>query len=303
MAREKKNIENKTDKKPVKKGKSAFRKFKNRLSFLIVLAFAGFVFYMGWIQIRIPEGEYALVYTKTGGYDHYFIHPGQFVWRWENLFPENLTLHFIEQESRSADGHYSVFLPSGELYGDFIDRSDAFVSHFSWTFRYRLREESFISLVENGDFSFSALESLYESYEDQVQLSAAEYLKDRASDIETDPTAAAEEISGIVNKNNTLFDLESFRFTDLGLPDRALYEKTRELFLIHIEQLNKTERQAVQSAAVIESETEQKMKLLREYGEVFSKYPILLEYYGLDREKLDPSLFREAALPEESPES
>ncbi len=298
MAGEKKKIEN--DK---KKGKSAYRRFKNRLSFLIILAFAGFVFYMGWIQIRIPEGKYALVYTKTGGYDRYFIAPGQFVWRWENLFPENLTLHFIELKSRSAEGSTERTLPSGDMYAGFIDRPGAFDSSFSWIFRYSLREDVFLSRVQDGSFSLDSMESEYASYEDQVHRAVNAYLKENALAVQDDPLAAADRIAVELGRTDASFKLESFRFTDIAAPDMVLYERTREIFLEHLQQLNLVERKAEQTAVARESDREQKMDLLREYGEVFSNYPVLLEYYGLDRDKLDPTLFREEAPQAESPES
>ena len=299
MAREKKNkIE-----KEKKKGKSAFRKFKNRLSFLILLAFAGFVFYMGWIQVKIPEGKYALVYTKTGGYDRYLLSPGQFIWRWENLFPENMTLHFIELKSRSAAGSLSLNLPSGDMYAEFIDRPDAFESAFSWLVTYRLKENSFVSRVREGSFSIDSMDSEYSRYEEDVQRMVSGFLKDKSLEVPMDPQAAADRIASSVNAMDTPFELESLRFTDISTPDMELYENTRAIFMEHLKQLNLIERQAEQSAAVRESDREQKMNLLREYGEVFSKYPVLLDYYGLDREKLDPGLFREEDPPPESPES
>ena len=300
MAPEEKKIAKEKSK---RKGKSAYRRFKNRLSFLIILAFAGFVFYMGWLQIRIPEGKHALVYTKTGGYDRYLIAPGQFVWRWENLFPENLTLHLIELKSRSAGGALTVNLPSGDMYSTFIDREDAFVSSYSWLFHYHLKEKSFVSRVREGSFDLNALDSEYTAYEENVHRTVSGYLHKKSVEVGTDPVTAAAELMTILNEIDGPFDLESLRFTEISMPDMELYGRTRDIFLEHLEQLNLIERKAEQSAVVRESDTEQKMNLLREYGEVFSKYPVLLEYYGLEREKLDPGLFREEAPQQESPES
>jgi len=283
------------------KGKSGFQKFKNRLSFLIILAFAGFVFYMGWIQIRIPEGKYALVYTKTGGYDRTLIEPGQFVWRWENLFPGNLSLHFIDLVSMPGSLDISGYLPSGELYGTFIHEPDAFRFSVKAEYRFSSSEDQFVSLIESGAYSPDTMESNSNQYISEVNTLVRQYVIDHSPLSPGGMAEVEKDLISLVSDTYPGFILESFRITGYSYPDQDLYEAAKSLYISGISALREVEMKEEQSTTRAGTITARKMDLLRSYGEILSEFPVLLQYFGLDREKLDPALFAETGLSSESP--
>ncbi|MDC7231794.1 MAG: hypothetical protein PQJ58_01080 [Spirochaetales bacterium] len=272
----------------------SFKRFRNGLSFLIVLTAAGFAFYTGWIQIRIPEGSYALVYTKTGGYDDSLIAAGEFVWRWENLFPTNMTIHFIELDEQKQDFTLSVYLPSGKLYGEYINYPDAFMYSAHIVYRFRLKETAFNALVQSGNYHSTMLEDLYGEYKSLTDSLITEYLKNNASRGSEDLPEMEKELKAALEDRDKRFAVDQVKFISSSYPDTALYEKSRDLFLAELDSLKTLEFEAEQVAAQIENSTMRKMDLLREYGAVFTEYPVLLEYFGLDRDKLDPSLLKGA---------
>lgn len=291
----------KTKVKVKKEGKSAFKKFKNRLSFFIVLVFAAFVFYLGWIQIKIPEGKYALVYTKTGGYDSTLIAPGQFVWRWENLLPQNMTIHFLELKQQREELKIEGFLPSGELYGEYINKSDAFRYLLDVSYTFSLKDDQVRFIVESEAFSPQALDEQYALYRQEanslietILLAHTPFRPEDIQDVESTVAVAVAEA-------DSRFNVDSLKLRTFRYPDFLLYEKTREYFLNELALVREVELKAEQKSAVIENETMRKMDLLRLYGEILSEFPVLLEYYELDRDKIDPSLLKNTGMDTESP--
>ncbi|MBF9016104.1 MULTISPECIES: hypothetical protein [unclassified Oceanispirochaeta] len=271
--------------------KKSFKRFKNSLSFLIILVFAGFVFYTGWIQIRIPEGSHALIYTKTRGYDDALIAPGQFVWRWENLFPTNMTLHFLELNTQKEEYSLKSYLPSGRMYGEYIKHPETFEYSIALEYRFTLKETAFSRLVESGGFKSDSLEKIYSEYRTSSNSLIDTYLGGegdlkRLENMEKDLLA-------LLTDSDSSFTVSDLRIKSYSYPDTALYEKSRTLFLEELDTLRELEFKAEQVSSQIENSTIRKMDLLRQYGEVFSEYPVLLQYFDLDRDKLDPSLLKE----------
>ncbi|QEN07546.1 hypothetical protein EXM22_05915 [Oceanispirochaeta crateris] len=284
-----------------KEGKSRFKKFKNRLSFLIVLVFAAFVFYMGWIQIRIPEGVHALVYTKTGGYDNQLISPGQFVWRWENLFPGNMTLHFIELKNSREEYTMTGYLPSGELYGQYINRPEAFHYTFEVEYRFSIKDESFVSLIESGTYYSQLIEDRNQEYVAATNEIIQDFFKDQDS-LNLEGISEAEKMLSLkISESDPRYQLNDLRIISYQYPDIELYEQTRAYFLEELAVLRQAELKTEQIQTELETVTSRKMDLLRQYGEVLSEFPVLLQYYGLDKEKIDPSLFQDFSQASESP--
>jgi len=287
--------------KVAKKGKSGFQKFKNRLSFFIIIIFAGFVFYVGWIQVRIPEGQYALVYTKTGGYDRTLIAPGQFVWRWENLFPQNLTLHFIDLVSVPGEYKLDGFLPSGELYGGFIHQPDAFKFHLKAEYRFSVKEDQFVSLIEQGKYNSKTLDKNYQQHISDVNRTIGQFIIDH-SPISPETLGETEkDLIQVISDSYPQYKMESLHITTFTYPDLDLYKRTKSMYLEGLATVKEVEMKKEEANVKVQTITARKIDLLRLYGQVLSDFPVLLQYYGLDKDKLDPSLFISAESSSESP--
>ncbi|MDC7240131.1 MAG: hypothetical protein PQJ50_07200 [Spirochaetales bacterium] len=282
----------------------AFRRFKNVLSFIIFLGFAGFVFYTGWIQIRIPEGSYALAYTKfPGGYDSYLMTPEVFTWRWENLFPTNMTIHIIELDRQRAEYRQAATLPSGDLYGRYIREPEAFSYTVALDYSYSLKENSFTSLIEEGAYRASALEEIYSDFETDCAGLITRHMDEILESGSPDPESLEKDLISLISSMDSRIVLHDLRVRDLKIPDRELYERSRELYLAELDTLKELEFQAQQIEVKIDSSTERKMDLLKQYGAVFDEYPVLLQYFELDRDKLDPALLKDSEDLSQGPES
>ena len=69
---------------------------KNFICFLILLIFAGFVFFIGWTQIKVKPGTIGIVQSKTSGISSKIVIPGKFSWHKEFLIPTNAQIEKFE---------------------------------------------------------------------------------------------------------------------------------------------------------------------------------------------------------------
>ena len=258
--------------------------------FLILLLIGGCIFYFGWIQILLPAETYAVIFTKTGGYDSEVIKPGVFSWRWERLIPTNMSLFKFDLKAHSTELTYHNALPSSELYASILPEKVDFDFEAAVYVKFRLKPENLPGLV--------AEEKLFpETLSDYYQRTAAGFLPKIMG-------LALEEAQGSLLPDEQwdsrlksrleesyphleLFSLQS-RIT--RVPDLELYSLAKESY----RKLLKSREESLQDAAAqialqqemakLEAQKEQAaLKLLGEYGELFTRQPVLLKVYYIQK--------------------
>ena len=256
------------------------------ITLLILIAAAGTVFWFGWVQFSLEEGEYAVVYSKSNGYESEVLRNGEFAWRWQALLPTNLTLHTFKLETRGVTVDRSGKLPSGDFYAAMVGEDVSFDWGIEVKIFYRMNPDSLPSLVADGLVA-AELDSHYNDFESRL---SSEIVRLIAAEVESDPEETIGnrlprlEI-GIKDKAAAIdgrIIIVDAAVKDLSYPDLVLYAEARRLVL---DLMNK--RQAVmtevENAAVRrEGIQSARLELLEEYGRVFDKYPILLDLFALE---------------------
>ena len=135
---------------------------KNLISFLILLIFGAFVFFIGWTQIKVKPGTIGIVESKTGGIDSKPVIPGEFSWHKEFLLPTNAQINVFEY--KPYNGKKTV-------------TGNRFQGEYSFTFQISLsyQPELIVNLLKENQISSQAD---FEEYLDGI----AAYLAQRASD-------------------------------------------------------------------------------------------------------------------------
>ena len=185
-------------------------------AFLIILVIlvilAGVVFYFGWVQIHLPAEHYAVVFTKSGGYDQEVIRPGEFSWRWERLIPTNMTLYIFDLHPRSREISFQGSLPSAELYSSVLPENPDFSYRGEIEVIFAVAPESLPALVAEEKLLPDQLDDFYSAQAGALSDSALETLQETDADpansgalnrlVRQELTAAAEKIdigeSGII---------------------------------------------------------------------------------------------------------
>jgi len=304
MRKEKKKVPAGSGGKDRKRKKNYFRRFRNFMTFLILVAFGGFVFYRGWVQFSIPENHYALVFTKTGGYDNRLLEPGRFVWRWENLFPTNMTLHFFELPWEDRQIDLDGALPSGREYGTAIGSPEAFDYSVSAALRYRMDPDYLPSMLTGDGFRSSMISDWYEDVPGEFRKLLLEELGGISGDAGPDDLPGLEDRAvRMLEGRIPGLEVGGIRILSGRVPDRMLYEEARRFFLARTAAIQEHELSLEKRTAEAQSSHSRKMLLLEDYGKVLTEYPVLLDYFSLDREKLDPEIFTPGSSGQKEPES
>ena len=136
---------------------------KNFICFLILVIFAGFVFFVGWTQIKVKPGDIGIVQSKTGGISYKPVIPGQFSWHKEFLLPTNAQINKFEYKPYNGTKTVTASRAQG--------------NDFSFTFQLSLSyvPELIIDLLNDSKISNQ------EDFEKYLDATAA-YLAQRAAD-------------------------------------------------------------------------------------------------------------------------
>ena len=254
----------------------------------------GVGFFFGWVQFHVPPGKYGVIHSKTHGIDPLPVRSGEFRWIWYKLIPTNVKIAIFDLEYTKFNINFDSTLPSGSTYASFAGISTA---DFSWNLKgeiaFSLNPQHLVNVTETNNLS------------DQNELKA--YLDRISKDIEliilrtlvsvssVDDSARIESI--LSGTPDTQMEQEiKTRFPQISdftlviqsvkIPDFVLYRQLRMMY----EEFLTRQREYVTSAFGRRAENHIEAQLrfdeLQRYGELLTKYPILLEYMqlGLDNQ-------------------
>ncbi len=266
------------------------------LVFAFVVVLGAVVFYLGWIQIRLPENTYAVIFTKTRGWDATVTAPGTFAWRWERLIPTNLALHKYLVEPQSTSFRYSGRLPNGDLYAELIEPRPSFDYEVAFSISFTLKPEALVTLASEQKITPERLPEYYDRIATSIAATASAVLNSLAADEDFATQLAT--VSPQVEK--LLLDRIGPQFpevqihrllpTTLELPDVDLYRAAKAQFLAIAASREQTLIEHMSTVVKTENRVDQHFGVLERYGDLLSRYPVLLELFTLKGGRLDEIL-------------
>jgi hypothetical protein len=263
------------------------KKFFITLIILVILAGTAFMF--GWAQFSIPPGKYGVISSKTHGIDLKPVRSGEFRWVWYKLIPTNVKIAVFSIDFNKYPIDFNSSLPSGETYASNIGLTNA---DFSWNLKgelsYRLDPEMLTSVViQNNISSQDDLDAYLQSAAQNIQILLLRLLSSQG----TDSTRLEQLMSGNTDPGLEREIKENFpeicdftiKIQSAKYPDFILYGQLR---LIYEEFLSSQRKYAISSfgeRAVNQIEAQLRFEELEKYGELLTKYPILLEYLAMEK--------------------
>lgn len=257
------------------------------LLFLLILGGCGFFF--GWAQLNVPQGSFGVISSKTHGFDDKLVQSGEFRWLWYKLIPTNVRISIFKPEPQKFSMNIKNSLPSGSAYASFAGLSSM---DFLWEFKaelaFQLNPEKLIQLVSKNNITDQ--KELDNYLNDTAKKIEAVILRVMSSD-ETDNARLENLLEGkkdieLENEIASLFpEIRDFSFIieSAQFPDFALYRQVR---LLYDEFLTK-QREVVTTTFGKSAENRIAAQLrfdeLDRYGELLTKYPILLDYIALEQ--------------------
>jgi hypothetical protein len=245
---------------------------------LIVIA-AAVVFFFGWIQIRLPAGSYAVVFTKTGGYEDKVIYPGTFSWRWQRLLPTNLTLYRYELRPYSSELTVEDSLPSAALYSRVLPDNPDFAFKATVQLQFSIRPESLPELARTENLTPDALPAYYQRSSEALSRAVAD--RARQGRLSIEPEAGAHQVAAALReeleREFPLLQILELRVSDLLLPDPRLYALARDSYRSLVEARDRSRNAAAAGLAREQEQEARRLESLAAYGELLNKYPVLLK--------------------------
>jgi hypothetical protein len=257
------------------------------ISLLIMVIVGGVVFYFGWVQLQLPANSAGVIFTKTNGWEAEPVRAGDFEWRWQRVLPTNFTLYVYPVEPYNAEIRQRGTLPSAEIYASALEDEPDFSYDIQIDLTFVVRPESLPLLASEQGVLPEALSSWYETTAREISLRAEELLLPGNGTEGSLPASSAELEAQIREPLSSEFEMVEFRSISprrFRVPDSALYERAREIYLAGLETRRDTITAQTRADTAQDLQTERRFETLRRYGEILSDFPVLLEYFLLTTE-------------------
>jgi hypothetical protein len=264
------------------------KKFVFTVIIIIALAAAGFFF--GWAQFSVPPGSYGVIHSKTHGVDPKIVRSGEFRWVWYKLIPTNVKIAVFKLEPVKFDIRFNSSLPSGSVYANFAGIS----SDFSWDVKgvmtFKINPDMLVYISElNNLTDQEALDAYIKVAGQNIEtfilrtLSATETDNERLENI----LSGARDIELERNIAALHPEIQDFSFTiqSARFPDFALYHEVRSLYEEFLAKQREIVAQGFGARADSHIAAQLHFDELDRYGQLLTKYPVLLDYMALEKDK------------------
>jgi len=261
------------------------KKFFITLLILIILGGAGFIY--GWAQFFVPPGQYGVISSKTHGIDPYIVRSGEFRWVWFKLIPTNVKIAVFNLDQQVFPVSFKSSLPSGDTYASFVGLSNP---DFSWDLqgeiRFSIKPEMLITLTDTYKLGG---EEDFNNYLQTVSKEIEVIILRSLSNIEPDSDRLEQLMSG--NPDQQMIQEIRGRFPELNdfsfiihsakYPDFILYRQIRLLY----EEFFAKQREVISTSFGRRADShiaaQLRLQELEQYGDLFTRFPILLDYLAL----------------------
>lgn len=266
---------------------------KSVVTLTLLVLFTGTIFYIGWIQFAVPAGKYGVLVSKTGGVDPQPVLPAQFRWQWEKLIPTNCQVIVFDLVPVTRKVSVEGILPSGLLYSGMFEGNP----DFTWKIDLNITAQAAASKLPElvGTFHIrdqAALDAWtnakIERITDEACLPVLTELLNspvRYAELTADPSLFAGTINANISKlNQADLDIISTTVEKSRIPDFTLYLLAQKTY---------TDYQQRRAALISETAATEARDSVSEYlqierfarwGEVLTKYPILIDFLAVARD-------------------
>jgi hypothetical protein len=265
------------------------------LLFILLLALGGCGFYFGWVQIEIPAGSKAVIFTKTQGWENTILEPGVFTWRWEKLIPRNFTLYLYPDKTYTEEIKSEGSLPSADVYNLFLEGRPDFRYSLSFSLTYRIKDDFFPVLARDNGVLPEGLDEWLASVRAGIGTKCSAAIVswfETAGNAPLPPGTAEKEITGAMSRaiaaDYPFLEVISAAPTQILMPDTALYAKGREIYLAQADSKKEAIRQNAQNVMNRTLQEDGRMETLKKYGELLTQYPVLMDFLKIEKSLAEP---------------
>ena len=261
---------------------------KKIITLIILLAAGGAVFYLGWAQVPVPVGSYGVLRSKTHGTCSEIIKEGKIDWVWYKLIPNNVTITVFTIKENTVSLDFSGVLPSGDTYSTLAGLKTDFSYSFSGSLVYKLKAESLPALSDRENLLSQAeldvyLYRLSKEIENHIKALLWTYGENEKILKEAGETGTIDALELSLAESYPDIAILSCTVKALRFPDFILYGEIRQLYRDYLTAQRADIRDAISRMASENIENRRRIDELAGYGELLTKYPVLIQYLALEK--------------------
>jgi hypothetical protein len=263
------------------------------VAFIILIILGGLAFFFGWAQFAVPPGAYGVVRSKTHGIDPRLIREGEFRWIWYKLIPTNVDITVYRLDRVEHSFSLSNSLPSGGTYAAFAGITADFSYDISASVSFSIRPEALVPLIaEYGIGSQEDLEAREKSLAGDIEAFILRRLGlegENSEDLEEIlRTGSSPALENALKEQFPAAENLQCLVKTAAFPDFALYRQVRGLYEAYLAQQRDYLAGDLREKAESRIDSRLRFDELERYGELLSKFPILLQYLAIENGTLNP---------------
>jgi len=261
---------------------------KALFTLILLCAVAVAVFYLGWAQSGLPAGAVGVLRSKTHGVDKETILPGKVRWVWYKLIPNNAVVNIFTLNDVQIPIELSGVLPSGAVYSSLVGLKTDFSFAFSGSLSYRIKSESLPALAEQENLLDQEdmdryIVRLGREIDNHFRRLLWTYRENEKILKEAQETGTIRGLETEFKKAFPHAELRSCIIKTIRIPDLVLYDEIRQLYRDYMAAQRREVRDETAEIAAENIKNLRRFDELAVYGELLTKYPILMQYLALEK--------------------
>ncbi|MCL1814959.1 MAG: hypothetical protein FWG27_03955 [Treponema sp.] len=261
---------------------------KKLILLILLLAAGGAVFFLGWVQYEVPIGSIGVIRSKTHGISSYPVKEGKLLWLWYKLIPTNVSVSVFSIQEFIIPIDFSGILPSGDVYSAMAGLYADFSYNYTISLAGRLKNESLPDLASRENLLNQADLDAYcsrfsKEIESHIRTLLWAYREDEQILKEAQETGTIRAMEKDLTVNFPDMELIKLTVNALQFPDFVLYDAVRELYREYLASQRSNIRDEIARFSLENIQNRRRLDELAGYGDLLSKYPILLQYLAMEK--------------------
>ncbi|MDR2258314.1 MAG: hypothetical protein LBE14_04100 [Treponema sp.] len=267
------------------------KKFITALIILIILG--GLAFFFGWTQLTVPPGAVGVLRSKTHGIDPRLVREGEFRWVWYKLIPANVTIAVYRLDRVEHPFTVKNALPSGGAYAAFAGITADFSYEVSANLSFSVNPDFLVSLITDNNIGsqddLDAFETTVAGNIEAFILRRIGLGEETTEDFETlFRTGSSPELETAVKENFPYIENINCLIRTATFPDFTLYRQVRGIYEDFLARQQEYLSGGLMEKAEARIDSQLRFDELARYGELLTKYPILVQYLAIENGSLKP---------------
>jgi hypothetical protein len=267
------------------------KKFIAVLIILIILG--GAAFFFGWAQMTVPPGAVGVMRSKTHGIDPRLIREGEFRWVWYKLIPANVNIAAYHLDRVEHSFTVKNTLPSGGAYAAFAGITADFSYEVSAALSFSINPDFLVSLIADsnigGQADLDAFETTAAGSIEAFVLGRIGLGGETTEDVEAMfRTGSSPELETAIQENFPYIKNVNCLIRTAKFPDFALYRQVRGIYEDFLSRQQEYLSGGLMEKAEARIDSQLRFDELARYGELLTKYPILVQYLAIENGSWKP---------------